>query len=92
MAGEPDRMAAAALQVLHRNLVPLAVLEPWVGRLANAGTPSADDNAFPSRHNVQAFLRALHLQLVLGPHRPDVRCRPAAGPGGRAAGHEPATT
>ena len=25
-------------QVLHRNLVPLSVLEPWVGRLANAGT------------------------------------------------------
>jgi len=73
VAGEPDRMAAAALHVLHRNLVPLEALEPWVGRLANAGTSSADDNAFPSRYNVQAFLRALHLQLVLGPHRPAVR-------------------
>ena len=73
VAGEPDRMAAATLQVLHRNLVPLAVLEPWVGRLANTGTASADSDTFPTSHNVQAFLRALHLQLVLGPDRPAVR-------------------
>ena len=66
-------MAAATLQVLHRNLVPLAVLEPWVGRLANAGSASADTDTFPTSHNVQAFLRALHLQLVLGPQRPAVR-------------------
>ena len=73
VSGEPDRMAAATIQVLHRNLVPLAVLEPWVGRLANTGTASADTDTFPTSHNVQAFLRALHLQLVLGPHRPAVR-------------------
>ena len=73
VAGEPDRMAAATLQVLRRNLVPLSVLEPWVGRLANTGRASADNDTFPTSHNVQAFLRALHLQLVLGPHRPAVR-------------------
>ena len=73
VSGEPDRMAAATLQVLHRNLVPLAVLEPWVGRLANTGAASADSDTFPTSHNVQAFLRALHLQLVLGPQRPAVR-------------------
>jgi hypothetical protein len=73
VSGEPDRMAAATLAVLHRNVVPLAVLEPWVGRLANTGGASADSDTFPTSHNVQAFLRALHLQLVLGPHRPAVR-------------------
>jgi hypothetical protein len=73
VAGEPDRMAAAALEVLHRNQVPLTVLEPWVGRLANAGRASAEGGAFQTGHNVQAFLRGLHLQLVLGAHRPDVR-------------------
>ena len=73
VTGEPDRMAAAAVEVLHRNLVPLSVLEPWVGRLAHAGTAAVDGDAFRTGHNVQAFLRALHLQLVLGSHRPDVR-------------------
>ena len=66
-------MAAAALEVLHRNQVPLSVLEPWIGRLANAGRASVEDGTFPTGHNVQAFLRGLHLQLVLGSHRPDVR-------------------
>jgi len=31
--GEPDRMAAATMCVLRRNVVPLSVLEPWVARL-----------------------------------------------------------
>src|SRR4029079_18144078 len=48
-------------------------IEPWVGRLANTGTASADNDTFPTSHNVQAFLRALHLQLVLWPDRPAVR-------------------
>lgn len=75
-AGEPDRLAAAAMDVLRRNLVPLSVLEPWVRRLAQAATPSeptADSDPGRRTFNVQAFLRALHLQLALGAARPDVR-------------------
>lgn len=75
VCGEPDRMARAAMEVLHRNVVPLEILEPWVARLANgaAGEEGSVTNPFLRTHNVQAFLRALHLQLTLGAVRPDVR-------------------
>jgi hypothetical protein len=73
--GEPDRMAAATLNVLRRNLVPLSVLEPWVSRLAAAATarvPRGTD-PFLRRGNSESFLRALHLQLALAPNPPAVR-------------------
>ncbi|HEY9566191.1 MAG TPA: DUF2785 domain-containing protein [Nocardioides sp.] len=68
--GEPDRLAAAAMDVLRRNLVPLNVLEPWINRIASQGgalDPTA--RAF----NAQAFLRGLNLQLSLGSPRPEFR-------------------
>ena len=41
-SGEPDRMAAATMQVLRRNtLVPLDVLEPWVHRHRGRGRAPA---------------------------------------------------
>jgi hypothetical protein len=73
VTGEPDRMAAAVLAVLRRNLVPLSVLEPWVGRLANGARPGRGDNPWADTFNVQELLRALHLQLALGGQRPAVR-------------------
>ncbi|GAB3786439.1 DUF2785 domain-containing protein [Nocardioides ungokensis] len=75
-AGEPDRLALATMKVLRRNLVPLRVLEPWIARLAaTAGTQGSYDDRDPFLvgGNAQAFLRALHLQLVLGPKPPEVR-------------------
>jgi len=74
-AGEPDRLAAATMAVLRRNLVPLGVVEPWVARLAataSAESPTSSD-PFLRRGNPEAFLRALHLQLLLAGDPPEVR-------------------
>jgi hypothetical protein len=75
VSGEPDRMAAATMNVLRRNVVPLSVLEPWVARLASAATARAPRGTDPflRRGNSEAFLRALYLQLALAPHPPAVR-------------------
>lgn len=73
---EPDRLAQAVVQVLRRDTVPLQVLEPWVARLAAvAGTRSSYDDRDPHLvgGNAEAFLRALYLQLALGPRPPAVR-------------------
>jgi len=74
-AGEPDRMAAATMAVLRRNLVPLTVIEPWIARLANAASygPHDDVDPYLSTGNAEAFLRALYLQLSLAPQHPEVR-------------------
>lgn len=73
--GEPDRLAAATMAVLARDAVPLQVLEPWIVRLANGATARRYDDRDPhlSGGNAEAFLRALHLQLALGPRPPAVR-------------------
>ncbi|NPC96128.1 DUF2785 domain-containing protein [Nocardioides sp. zg-DK7169] len=74
--GEPDRLAAATMLVLHRDLVPLSVLEPWVARIAaQAGVRATYDGRDPYlvRGNAEAFLRALYLQLALGTRPPAVR-------------------
>ena len=74
-AGEPDRMAAATMAVLRRNLVPLRVIEPWVARIAGTAQQrtSSEVDPFLARGNAQAFLRALYLQLSLAPSPPEVR-------------------
>ncbi|WP_110208735.1 DUF2785 domain-containing protein [Nocardioides daejeonensis] len=73
-AGEPDRLAAATLRILRRDLVPLELFEPWTQRIAEAATPAYDDeNPYPLTLLPQAFLRALHLQLSLGSRRPKDR-------------------
>ena len=73
--GEPDRIAAATMAVLRRDLVPLSVLEPWVNRLTAAATSPEQPGLDPFlvRGDTEAFLRALHLQLVLAPDPPQVR-------------------
>jgi hypothetical protein len=73
--GEPDRMAAATMCVLRRNVVPLTILEPWVARLAAAATVRAPRGTDPflRRGNSESFHRALYLQLSLAPRPPAVR-------------------
>lgn len=76
VAGEPDRMAAATMRVLRRNVVSLKLLEPWVNRIAASASSSGggpDRDPFPDSANPQAFLRALYLQLSLAPDPPQVR-------------------
>ena len=74
VSGEPDRIAQATMAVLRRNEVPLSILEPWVTRLEHGATPTpGEPNPYPRTFNIEAFLRALHLQLAAGPARPDVR-------------------
>lgn len=76
VSGEPDRLASATMTVLRRNIVSLNVLEPWIARIAaTAGTPATYEGRNPSLApgNAEAFLRALYLQLALGPDAPEVR-------------------
>ncbi len=73
--GEADRLAGTTMAVLRRDAVPLQVLEPWVARIANAAARSSYDGRDPhlASGNAEAFLRALYLQLALGPNPPAVR-------------------
>ncbi|HRI99108.1 MAG TPA: DUF2785 domain-containing protein, partial [Nocardioides sp.] len=74
--GEPDRLAAATMGVLRRDIVSLRVLEPWIARLAaTAAAKASYDDRDPhlKSGNAEAFLRALYLQLALGPKPPQVR-------------------
>jgi Protein of unknown function (DUF2785) len=76
---EDDRLAAATMRILRRDVVSLDVLEPWVARLAARSRPSDDpvagaaDDPFLVTGNVQAYLRALHLQVALAPRPPACR-------------------
>ena len=74
--GEPDRLAAATMEVLRRNRVPLKVVEPWIARIVDsASTEASYDDRDPhlAGGNAEAFLRALYLQLSLGPRPPEIR-------------------
>jgi hypothetical protein len=77
--GENDRLAAATMQVLRRNVVSLRVVEPWIARLAASArlTAAYDSTDGSDPHlaggNAQAYLRSLYLQLALGPQPPEVR-------------------
>lgn len=74
--GEPDRLAAATMAILRRNVVSMKVLEPWIARIAaTAGSRASYDDRDPHLKggNAEAFLRALYLQLALGPKPPEVR-------------------
>ena len=74
--GEPDRLAAATMAVLRRNLVSMKVLEPWIARIAGVAAirGSYDDRDPHLRSgNPEAYLRALYLQLALGPRPAELR-------------------
>ncbi len=74
-AGEPDRLALAAMNVLRRDQVPLDLLEVWVETLAAAARHQHGgvDDPHLRTGNAEAFLRALYLQLALGQRPPGVR-------------------
>jgi hypothetical protein len=75
-AGEPDRMAAATVQILRRDTLGTDVLEPWVHRLGAAANPFSgpvDHDPYAPTAAPQAFLRALFLQLSLSPTPPAIR-------------------
>ena len=75
-AGEPDRMAAATMRILRRDLVPIGDLEPWahrIGAAANAYGHAGAADPFTSTALPQSFLRALFVQLSLAPGAPAVR-------------------
>jgi hypothetical protein len=63
------------MKLLRRDLVGLDVLEPWVARLAADASPTGSNETDPFlvTGNVQAYLRALHLQLALAPSPPSCR-------------------
>jgi hypothetical protein len=65
---EDDRLAYATMALLHRDLVDMALLGPWTDRLAGAwsGAERYDAQVPPQSVNTLAFVRALHLQLLLG--------------------------
>ncbi|MBD8870136.1 DUF2785 domain-containing protein [Nocardioides donggukensis] len=82
VAGEPDRMAAATVEILRRDVVPLRVLEPWVSRLALGADrehASGAANPFERTHDVEGYLRALYLRLSIGQPSAD-RPHPAVRP------------
>lgn len=72
--GEDDRLAAATMEILRRDLLGLEVLEPWLARLGAAARPApdagVDRDPYAVAGDVQGFLRALHLQLALSPRPP----------------------
>ena len=77
LAGEPDRMAAAVMQLLRRDVVTTADLEPWVHRIGASAAPYgrglSGQDIFADTFLPQAFLRALFVQLSLAAHPPAVR-------------------
>ena len=76
LAGEPDRIAAAVMNILRRNTLGTDVLEPWIHRIGAAGNPfggPVDHDPYPPTAAAQAFLRALFVQLSLAPEPPQVR-------------------
>ena len=75
-AGEPDRIAAAVMQILRRNTLGTDALEPWVHRIGAAGNPfggPVDHDPYAPTSGPQALLRSLFLQLSLAPDAPTVR-------------------
>ena len=75
VAGEPDRLAQAAIAILRRNLLDIDSIEPWAARVGAAAVGHGDENHHPYwvAGNVQTFLRSLYLQLSLSGPQPEVR-------------------
>ncbi|NED97241.1 DUF2785 domain-containing protein [Phytoactinopolyspora alkaliphila] len=86
---EDERLAFATMSLLHRDLVPTEALESWLDRLAR---PAEDvDVSGPpgpaNRANIVSYLKALHLQLLLGVRgtpTQDVSPEPSAAPDARS--------
>lgn len=75
-SGETDRMAAATMSLLRRDLLSLEAVEPWVNRISAAAgrlSSTSEHDPYLDSGNAQAFLRALYLQLSLAPAPPVIR-------------------
>jgi hypothetical protein len=75
-SGEPDRLAMTTIHVLSRGLVPDELVEPWLERIGDAARPRREtdgEDVYLRTGNPAAFLRALYLQLALGPATPPRR-------------------
>jgi hypothetical protein len=69
--GEDDRLAMAALTIVHRNLVEPEALDEWVATVSQAmvrprGHLTEHTWPTPAAKNTSAFLRALHVHLAIG--------------------------
>lgn len=69
--GEDDRLAAAVLTILQRDLIDAEHLDSWAAGLGEALTRPPrcpDDERWPSSaaRNTSNFLRALHVHLAIG--------------------------
>lgn len=75
LAGEPDRIAFAAMAVLHRPELDADLAERWLGEVAQSAelAETGDADPYAATVNAEAFLRSLHLQLLLGPEPPPTR-------------------
>jgi hypothetical protein len=70
---EEEGLAYATMALLHRGLVDMALLRPWVERLAAGWSAAgASGEHVPAQAlNTMSFVRALHLQLLLGVRAPE---------------------
>lgn len=65
--GEQERLAYATMGILHRNVLEMAVIGPWLERLTDGWkAPDGSDEAAAVSFNTVSYLRSLHLQLQLG--------------------------
>lgn len=67
-AREEDHFAAAVMRLLQRDVVDVTLLDPWVARLAASYVDAGrHGEPVPAQIlNTIAFVRALHLQVLLG--------------------------
>jgi hypothetical protein len=63
---EDERLAYATMALLHRNLVDMALLGPWVERLASSWVGTEFGPTPAEVANTVNYVRALHAQLLLG--------------------------
>ncbi|TIC88806.1 DUF2785 domain-containing protein [Nocardioides sp. GY 10113] len=72
---EADHLAGATLRLLRRDLLPLDRVEMWVATIGDRafGISAGSGGPDPVAANVDAFLRALYLQLALAPKPPAIR-------------------
>jgi hypothetical protein len=66
MQTEDDRIAYATMTLLHRNVLRMELLEPWVDWLAGAWAIEEPGPIPPECDNAIKVMRALHLQLLFG--------------------------
>ncbi len=87
-SGEPDRLAAATLTVLRRERIGIDTVEMWLVKLVDGVRKRRRDlttDPYRFTGNLDAYLRALYLQLALGPEPARRPGRPAAAARGRPA-------